>query len=188
MLSATVLLIVLIVAGEWMLLHHLEHERDSNRRIVKRVDEILPQTQCQECGYAGCLPYAEAIVSAGESIDRCPPGGQLVRRSLAELLGRPAHPYRRMGDAATNKQVVVIEESACIGCTKCIKACPVDAIVGAAKQMHTVIAERCTGCELCIPPCPVDCIDIVSAVNDIAQWRWPPPRYAGRDRRGVAAS
>jgi electron transport complex protein RnfB len=188
MLSASLLLLALIAAGMWMLLHHLEPERDSNRRIISRIDEILPQTQCQECGYAGCLPYAEAIVLTGESIDRCPPGGQAVRRSLAELLGQAGKPPRRADDVPVKREVVVIDEPACIGCTKCIAACPVDAIVGAAKQMHTVIESRCTGCRLCIPPCPVDCIDVDNAADRFVYGRWPPPQYAGRDRRGVTSS
>ena len=182
MLSAALVLLVLSALGAWMLLHHLEPERDSRSRLVARVDEILPQTQCRECGYNGCLPYAEAIVVAGESIDRCPPGGDGVRRSLAELLGRTTYSERRAADLGDVTEVVVIDEAVCIGCTKCIAACPVDAIVGAAKQMHTVIAPLCTGCRLCIPPCPVDCIDVVDAVRGIEEWRWPPA-YAGPERR-----
>ena len=183
MLSAALVLLVLSALGAWMLLHHLEPELDSRSRLVARVDEILPQTQCRECGYNGCLPYAEAIVVAGESIDRCPPGGDGVRRSLAELLGRTTYSERRAADLGDVTEVVVIDEAVCIGCTKCIAACPVDAIVGAAKQMHTVIAPLCTGCRLCIPPCPVDCIDVVDAVRGIEEWRWPAPAYAGPERR-----
>jgi len=169
-----------------MLLHHHEPERDSKRRIIARVDEILPQTQCQQCGYPGCLPYAEAIVVANAPIDQCPPGGQVVRRALAELLGRTGTSLRRAADFTVTSQIVVIDETVCIGCTKCIQACPVDAIVGASKQMHTVVSAECTGCELCIEPCPVDCIDIVNAVEGLANWRWQRPLYAGRDRRTVA--
>lgn len=183
MMAASLALIALVAAGMWMLLHHHEPERDSTRRIVLRIDEILPQTQCQQCGYPGCLPYAAAIVAVGAPIDQCPPGGQHVRRALAELLGRPGSSLRRAADSTTAGQVVIIDEAACIGCTKCIQACPVDAIVGAAKQMHTVLSVECTGCELCIPPCPVDCIDIVSALEEGDQWRWPLPAYTGADRR-----
>jgi len=183
MLSALLVLGLLIALGAWMLTHHHEPERDSRSRLIRRIDEILPQTQCRDCGYDGCLPYAEAIVGDAESIDRCPPGGRAVRRSLAELLGQTSHAGRRADDAASVKQVVVIDEPVCIGCTKCIAACPVDAIVGAAKQMHTVIETHCTGCKLCIAPCPVDCIHVVDVVSGMDQWRWPPPVYAGRNRR-----
>ncbi len=183
MLSATLILLLLTLLGVWMLLHHLEPERDSTSRIVARVDETLPQTQCRQCGYPGCLPYAEAIVTRGESIDLCPPGGAVVRRSLAELLGRTSDTMRRATDGTTAGQYVVVDEPRCIGCTKCIQACPVDAIVGAAKQMHTVLIDQCTGCELCLPPCPVDCIDIVPVDPDAHEWRWPLPTYGGRERR-----
>lgn len=189
MISASLALVLLIIAGIWMLLQHHEPERDSKRRIISRIDEILPQTQCQQCGYPGCLPYAQAIVSANAPIDQCPPGGQVVRRALTELLGRSGTSRRRAADfALTSAQVVVIDEPACIGCTKCIQACPVDAIVGASKQVHTIISTQCTGCELCIEPCPVDCIDIVDVADDIAHWRWQRPHYAGRERRLIARS
>lgn len=186
MLSAALVLLILCALGAWMLLHHLEPERDSRSRLIARVDEILPQTQCRECGYDGCRPYARAIVVAGESIANCPPGGDGVRRSLAELLGRTAYSERRAVDSGELAEVVVIDEAVCIGCTKCIAACPVDAIVGAAKQMHTVVESLCTGCKLCIPPCPVDCIDVVSATRGIDDWRWPAPAYTGPERRHTA--
>jgi electron transport complex protein RnfB len=185
MLEAIFVLLVMIAVSAWMLLHHLEPERDSKRRIIHRVDEILPQTQCQQCGYNGCLPYASAIVERGAPIDRCPPGGLGVRRSLAELLGRGDGAQRRAADAQSLNQVVVIDEPVCIGCTKCIQACPVDAIVGAAKQMHTVLSAQCTGCELCIPPCPVDCIEVIDTKIGIDAWRWPRPMYHGHERRSV---
>ncbi|MFT4560397.1 MAG: electron transport complex protein RnfB [Gammaproteobacteria bacterium] len=187
MIEAIAVLVGLLVVGAWLLLHHLEPERDSNSRIVRRIDEILPQTQCGQCGYGGCLPYAQAIVSLQASIDQCPPGGLVVRRSLAELLGQSSTARHRVADVEVINQVVVIDEPACIGCTKCIQACPVDAIVGATKQMHTVIADQCTGCELCIPPCPVDCIDIVPIEPGIERWRWSRPRYLGSDRRNQSA-
>ncbi|MEA3250206.1 MAG: RnfABCDGE type electron transport complex subunit B [Pseudomonadota bacterium] len=125
--------------------------------LIDAIDAELPQTQCGKCGHPGCRPYAEAI-AAGEAINRCPPGGERTVVRLAELTGRPAEP---LAQPAESPQLAVIREDECIGCTKCIQACPVDAILGAAKQMHTVIAGECTGCELCIAPCPVDCIDIV---------------------------
>jgi len=126
--------------------------------LARRIDALLPQTQCTRCGYAGCLPYAEAIAGGAADIDQCPPGGDAGAATLARLLDRPAKPVNPANGAVTPPRVALIDEATCIGCTKCIQACPVDAIVGATKRMHTVIAEWCTGCELCVPPCPVDCI------------------------------
>lgn len=125
---------------------------------VERLDRLLPQTQCGQCGYAGCRPYAEAMAHGEAGIDRCPPGGDAGARALAHALGVPPRPYDRSHGAQASAQVAVIVEADCIGCTKCIQACPVDAIVGASKRMHTVIEPLCTGCELCLPACPVDCI------------------------------
>ncbi|XKE47144.1 electron transport complex subunit RsxB [Halomonas organivorans] len=126
--------------------------------VVERIDALLPQTQCGQCGYPGCRPYAEAI-GEGEAINKCPPGGEATIAALADLLGREAVPLD--GEAEDSPRVAFIREDECIGCTKCIQACPVDAILGAAKHMHTVIAEECTGCDLCVEPCPVDCIDML---------------------------
>jgi H+/Na+-translocating ferredoxin:NAD+ oxidoreductase subunit B len=126
--------------------------------LIERLDRILPQTQCGQCGYAGCRPYAEAMAVGEADVDRCPPGGDIGARALAHVLGVAAKPYDRTRGEHKPSLVAVIVEADCIGCTKCIQACPVDAIVGAAKHMHTVIEPLCTGCELCIPACPVDCI------------------------------
>jgi electron transport complex protein RnfB len=126
--------------------------------LVRRIDALLPQTQCTKCGYDGCRPYAEAIAAGEADIDQCPPGGDAGVEKLAALLHRAAKPLDPERGPYRAPQVAVIEEQDCIGCTKCIHACPVDAIVGASKLMHTVIASWCTGCELCLPPCPVDCI------------------------------
>lgn len=128
--------------------------------LARRLDALLPQTQCTKCGYEGCRPYAEAIARGEADIDRCPPGGDEGAARLAALLGRPAKPFDPTYGAFRPPQVAFIDEALCIGCVKCIDACPVDAIVGASKQMHTVIAAWCTGCELCLPPCPVDCISL----------------------------
>jgi Na+-translocating ferredoxin:NAD+ oxidoreductase subunit B len=132
-----------------------------NINLVKAIDALLPQTQCTKCGYAGCMPYAEAIAFNGAPINRCPPGGEQGIAALAALLNRPVLPLDRSCGDHLPHSVAVIDEEACIGCAKCLKACPTDAIIGANKFMHAVIAELCTGCDLCIPPCPVDCIEMV---------------------------
>ena len=131
--------------------------------LTERLDRILPQTQCRQCGYAGCRPYAEAMAAGVADIDHCPPGGDAGARALARVLGLPAKPYDRARRSHSPPIVAVIVEADCIGCTKCIQACPVDAIIGGAKYMHTVIEPWCTGCELCVPACPVDCITMQPA-------------------------
>jgi electron transport complex protein RnfB len=139
--------------------------------LAARIDELLPQTQCARCGYAGCRPYAEAIARGDAQINQCPPGGQATIDALARLLERPALKLNPANGVETAAQVACIDESRCIGCARCLPPCPVDAIVGAAKFMHTVLAELCTGCELCLAPCPVDCIEMrpaASAINDPA--------------------
>jgi electron transport complex protein RnfB len=143
--------------------------------IADQIDALLPQTQCGQCSYAGCRPYAEAIANGEAEINRCPPGGEVTMIALAELLGRDPMPLEDEEAAAKPKAVAIIIEKDCIGCTLCIQACPVDAILGAAKQMHTVIEAECTGCELCIPPCPVECIDMVPIKDTTDTWRWPLP-------------
>jgi len=155
---------------------------------AERIDAELPQTQCGKCGHDGCRPYAEAIVE-GEAINRCPPGGETTRDRLATLTGQP--PLELIEPAQT-PLLAVIREAECIGCTKCIQACPVDAILGAAKQMHTVIESECTGCELCVAPCPVDCIDLVEhpgwahADNDADRQRYLDWRADNGRQRFIA--
>ncbi len=143
--------------------------------IVDQIDNILPQTQCGQCGYPGCRPYAEAIAN-GDRINKCPPGGESTINELADLLDTEPLPLDDEHGEEKPRQVAVIREDECIGCTKCIQACPVDAILGAAKQMHTVIESECTGCDLCLDPCPVDCIDMVSLVSGIQTWHWDQPK------------
>jgi electron transport complex protein RnfB len=133
----------------------------NDAELATRIDALLPQTQCRRCGYAGCTPYAEAIAANEADINRCPPGGDVTILALARVLGREPMPLDTTRGEHTPPQRAVIDEEVCIGCTKCIQACPVDAILGAAKQMHTVIADECTGCGLCVPPCPVNCITMV---------------------------
>jgi electron transport complex protein RnfB len=142
--------------------------------LTDKVDSLLPQTQCGQCGYPGCRPYAEALVAGEAEINLCVPGGEDTIVSLAETLGREPLPVSDE-HAHHVPAYAVIDEQVCIGCTKCIQVCPVDAIVGAAKQMHTVIIDECTGCELCIPPCPVECIHMRPIRPSTTTWTWPQP-------------
>lgn len=144
--------------------------------IADQVDSLLPQTQCGQCGYAGCRPYAEAIAAGTAEIDKCAPGGAATALALADLLGRDPVPVADMPIKRPAR--AVIDENECIGCTLCIQACPVDAILGAAKHMHQVIASECTGCELCLKPCPVECIHMVPIPETLSTWSWPFPDAA----------
>lgn len=151
--------------------------------LIHAIDALLPQTQCGKCGHPGCLPYAQGI-AAGEDLNKCPPGGEKTVQALAELLKRPVLPLALPEVPA---QIAVIREAECIGCTKCIQACPVDAIFGAAKLMHTVITDECTGCELCIAPCPVDCIDmLVLAPKEAEQQRAKADHFRSRHQARLA--
>lgn len=136
--------------------------------VVLAVNKLLPQTQCAQCDYPGCKPYAVAIVN-GEDINHCPPGGEELIRNLAALLGRDIKPLNSNFGETKALSIAVIREAECIGCTFCIKACPVDAIIGAPQQMHSIVNHDCTGCELCLEPCPVDCIDMIVVQNDTAK-------------------
>ena len=133
--------------------------------LADRIDAVLPQTQCTRCGYPACRPYAEAIAGGDADINQCPPGGDVTIRALAELLGRAAKPLNPLNGVEQAPTVAFIDEARCIGCAKCLPACPVDAIVGAQRFTHTVVAELCTGCDLCLPPCPVDCIELRPALG-----------------------
>lgn len=158
---AALIITLLATLAAWLLnlaAHRLPADETS---LVERVNALLPQTQCAQCNYPGCRPYAQAIVNGEADINQCPPGGDKGIKALADLLGRPVIPLNDQLTPHKAPQVAFIREAECIGCTLCIHACPVDAIVGASKMMHTVIAAHCTGCELCLPPCPVDCIDLV---------------------------
>jgi electron transport complex protein RnfB len=162
--------------------------------LGERIDALLPQTQCRLCGYAGCHPYAQAMAEGAADINRCPPGGAEVIADLARLLGRAVKPLDAACGATKPPAVALIDETWCIGCTLCIQACPVDAIAGAAKLMHTVIAAECTGCELCIPPCPVDCIQMVAAARPddrsarITRADYVRSRYRARQTRLAVAA
>lgn len=148
-------------AAQW-LRQRLEQPADA-ATVVEQINQLLPQTQCGQCGYAGCHPYAEAI-ARGQSLNRCPPGGDDTIRALSAFTGRPVLSLDTSHGWHLGPRVAYIREAECIGCTKCIQACPVDAVVGAPKRMHTVIASDCTGCDLCVEPCPVDCIDMLPAL------------------------
>ena len=155
--------------------------------LADKIDKVLPQTQCGQCGFPGCRPYATAI-SAGEAdINQCPPGGQATIDELAELLGVESKPLNPENGAESERPTVAwIDEAICIGCTKCIQACPVDAIVGANKLMHTVIADECTGCDLCVEPCPVDCIYMLPVDELAGGWQWPQPQADTRSTNNAA--
>ncbi|MDE2387860.1 MAG: electron transport complex subunit RsxB [Betaproteobacteria bacterium] len=154
-----------------------------NQLLIEEIDALLPQTQCGKCGFSGCKPYAEAIAEGRADINQCPPGGQEGVEKLAQLLGVLPKPLNTShGFPRLDKVVAWIDEQLCIGCTFCIRACPVDAIVGAGKQLHTVIAAECTGCELCIAPCPMDCISLVPADEDKNDMRKKPAADNARVR------
>ena len=158
--------------------------------LAARIDALLPQTQCTRCGFPTCRDYADAIAAHDADIDRCPPGGSEGVAALAALLGIASKPLDPKYGREEAPRVAFIDEAICIGCTKCIQACPVDAIVGAAKRMHTILVDECTGCELCLPPCPVDCISLVpTAVAPLprnavmARAAQARERYVARDAR-----
>ena len=155
--------------------------------ITDQIDSLLPQTQCGQCSYAGCRPYAEAIASGEIGINQCPPGGEATIQALADLLDVDVEPLdAERGEHEDVATVAVIIEDTCIGCTLCIQACPVDAIVGSAKHMHTVIASECTGCDLCLPPCPVDCIVMEPVKSTPASWKWPEPSHPASALQAMA--
>lgn len=174
-----------IMLGRWCRAARSEVSGDD---LVARIDALLPQTQCGQCSHPGCRPYAEAI-AAGEAINHCVPGGQSTINALAELMAVPTLPLDpEYGQTPALRLVAFIREDECIGCTKCIQACPVDAIVGAAKLMHTVIADECTGCDLCVDPCPVDCIDMIPRAVQLPLEAgfWPRPSLVMNSKAGPA--
>ena len=140
------------------------------QNLADQIEDLLPQTQCTKCGFPTCRQYAEAIADANADYNQCPPGGQEGVHRLATLLGKPAKPLNPSHGLERTRSVAMIEEQHCIGCTLCIQACPVDSILGANKQMHTVISHLCTGCDLCIAPCPVDCIQMVEVSAGKTAW------------------
>jgi len=167
MISAILIFLALAIIFGILLGYASVRFKVEGNPVAEQIDNVLPQTQCGQCGYPGCRPYAEAI-NQGDAINKCPPGGEATILALADMLGRDPAPLD--GEAASEDTVAYIREAECIGCTKCIQACPVDAIIGAAKQMHTVIEDECTGCDLCVAPCPVDCIDMLPRRKPLTQW------------------
>jgi electron transport complex protein RnfB len=158
---AALLVTAAFAASLGAILLWLRPRQPGDAELVEQINDLLPQTQCRRCTFDGCRPYAAAIARGEAGTNQCPPGGEATAVALANLLRRePRKVDPQFGVMPARPAVAVIDEATCIGCTKCIQACPVDAIVGGSKFMHTVIAADCTGCELCIPPCPVDCIDM----------------------------
>ena len=178
--AALIALVGLAAAFGALLGFAAEKFKTEGNPIADEINNILPQTQCGQCGYPGCRPYAEAIAN-GEAINKCPPGGEAGVQALADLLDLEPLPLdEEHGEAKKVTTVAFIREDECIGCTKCIQACPVDAILGAAKQMHTVIIRECTGCDLCVEPCPVDCIDMIAQEESLKTWHWQLPDPVSR--------
>jgi len=167
--------LVLLCVGIGYGFSQLSASENQTDVLVDRINDCLPQTQCAQCDFPGCRPYAQAMATGQANINQCPPGGDTTIQALAEILGVPVIPLNAEHGTHKTPQVALIDEAVCIGCTLCIPPCPVDAIVGSTKLMHTVIAEDCTGCELCVEPCPVDCIELVPAKPEVTQWRHPKP-------------
>ncbi|WP_434718390.1 electron transport complex subunit RsxB [Paraburkholderia sp. A1BS-2L] len=143
---------------------------NDSKTLADLIEDLLPQTQCTKCGYDGCRPYAEAVAAGAASYNQCPPGGAEGVARLAKLLGKPVIPINPVNGVERPRPVAFIDEQLCIGCTLCMQACPVDAIVGAPKQMHTIVKDQCTGCDLCVAPCPVDCIAMIPVTGDATGW------------------
>ena len=155
--------------------------------LADQVEDLLPQTQCTKCGYAGCRPYAQAIADGAADINQCPPGGIEGEARLSALTGRPIIPINPVNGVERARPAAFIDEDLCIGCTLCIQACPVDAILGAAKQMHTILPSLCTGCDLCVAPCPVDCISMLPVTGERTGWdAWTQEQaHAARERHDL---
>jgi len=186
MLSAIIALAVLAIIFGLALGYAAVRFKVEGDPLVEKIDSLLPQTQCGQCTFPGCRPYAEAIAKGEADINQCPPGGETTIIALADLLGRDPKPLNPENGEEKPKRVAIIDEQVCIGCTLCIQACPVDAILGAAKHMHTVIEQECTGCDLCVPPCPVDCIDMVEIKPTLSTWKWDFPTSLPEDLANLA--
>jgi electron transport complex protein RnfB len=184
-LAVTVLLMMGLFAGALLGFASQKFKVQADP-LVDQIDALLPQTQCGQCGHPGCRPYAQAVAQ-GEAINHCVPGGQDTINKLALLLNVEAIPLdSEYGVESDVKKIAFIREEECIGCTKCIQACPVDAILGAAKHTHTVISSECTGCDLCVEPCPVDCIDMIAVPVTRQSWHWQAPQGVGHSPQAKA--
>ncbi|PLA74932.1 electron transport complex subunit RsxB [Hydrogenovibrio sp. SC-1] len=150
--------------------------------LAEQINQLLPQTQCGQCGFPGCKPYAEALAEGESEVNLCIPGGHKTMIEIAEITHREPKEMAETAPTSQQKLVAKIDESICIGCVHCIKVCPVDAILGATKKMHTVIEQECTGCELCVPVCPVDCVEMVAEPVTLHNWSWPEPSQQTRGR------
>ena len=178
--------LLVATAMSWLIFKtwlYLRQKNEKQNRLTELVNQILPQTQCGKCGYVGCRPYAFAITQ-GEAINKCPPGGEATINWLADLLNQSPEPLNLEHGNVKPYETAIIREAECIGCTKCIDVCPVDAIIGGPKLMHTVVQQECTGCELCMEPCPVDCIDMISLVSYYAVGRLSSTDLLNQRRRG----
>jgi len=162
-IALSIIILFSIAIGLLSLNQYLPVIKQTRNRDINAIDRLLPQTQCEDCGFQGCRPYAEALARNETDINRCLPGGDETIKKLATILGAEIKPLYKDNKKNEQNTLALIDETLCIGCVKCIVACPVDAILGAPKQMHSVINHYCTGCELCIAPCPVDCIDMIAA-------------------------
>lgn len=178
-MTGILIICVLVILIALQLMNETDHNEKNKKDLVNAIDRLLPQTQCGKCGYSGCRPYAEALLDGEADINQCPPGGMNTIRQLANLLGRNIKPLNPCYGKTGPKTIAYIDENICIGCVKCIKACPVDAIIGAPRQMHTVIPELCTGCELCIAPCPVDCISLMIVTHPGKRIKLEPVKQTG---------
>jgi len=171
LLSALLVITLLAVAFGALLGYASVKFKVEGDPLAEQIDALLPQTQCGQCGYPGCKPYADAVAD-GEAINKCAPGGDDTIKKIADLMGVEPEPMDAQHEQDNTPKVAFIIEEDCIGCTKCIQACPVDAIIGTTKQMHTIIADECTGCDLCVAPCPVDCIEMRPIAQTTQTWQW----------------
>ena len=169
-----IMLVLALILGGVLGFAAIKYKVDEDP-LVDKIDEILPQTQCGQCGYPGCKPYATALAAGEAETNLCIPGGDEGARKLADLLGKDFVPMDAEAVTEAPKGCAVIDENTCIGCTLCLQACPVDAIVGSAKHMHTVLSKECTGCGLCVAPCPVNCISMQPIPETLTSWKWHYP-------------